>query len=685
MSMGIDGHSSEPRQHVAIVAAKADEQLALQLWHELQNQSVACSINNAHIFQREATALLVIVSASSAESLDFTQQVMAFRETRQAPVFVCARDTEVELPPSLLAARGHDGLLEPAHAPERIGVLEATEDSAARAASAVIERLGKPPAPDLKTRAQKWALPGSLAASLLVVTSLGLGSHFSSEAALEATREEMRAELTENATYAQAGRALIATLSTEFPDSASGQELLALSDGIEAALASDDFTSFDDSTLLQQARIFTAIAETRDFHQEPAKARLAYDFAHQLTGVVLARAESDPERIIGHSLSAFYVAQQAYRNGDIDTAEEHFATYAALSEQLFEIDPENPEYIAELGYSRLNTGTVLLARGSTTEAMNEFEAALEIFHDRDQVAEYVPLNELANAYGWRAKGYHIQGDFDGAFNERQREIDTYRELLSQAGFSPNIVSFIANAQIEQSASLMATGRLEEAEPILTQALTATNNLVEEHPDNIAYARHQLNGLRQRARLNLWGGRPYSTASIMSWAANNIEGVDEADQQDDREIDRALTHLITAEIRLFSGDADRAYTAANDATRVGEDALRDGEERARPLVATAYFYEAEARRLRGDVSGVRLSLRRAREHLDQIEVVEVNPYLTDLRSRVAYRLGEISEARALRVELDAIGYARPDYVAFWNEVDSAQSVNVEENLEENSRG
>lgn len=683
--MGIEEKATETRHHVAVVAAEADEPLALRVWHELHNQSITCSINNAHIFKFEATALLVIVSGSSSESLEFTRQVMAFRASRLTPVFVCTSDADVDLPPSLLAMRGPDGLLEPTHAPEKIGILEDNPASAARAANAVIERLGKPALPGFKTRARQWALPGGLAASLLVVSTLGLGSHIASQATFEAAREEMRAELTVANSYADTGRALIAALSSDFPESPSGQGLLALADGVEAALVTGDFSSFDDGALLDQAAIFHAIGEARDLHREPEKAQLAFDLAHQLTGVVLARGESDPDRMMGHSLSAFYLASQAYRRGDIDTAETMFETYADLSDQLYQLDPDNPEYVSEVGYAHLNTGSVLLARGNTEQALEKFDAALEIFQMRDLVADFVPSDEVANAHGWRAKTLYVLGDFQSAVAERQREIDTFQTAMSDAHASPTRRANIANAQIEQSVGLMAMGQLDAAALVLDEALSTTTALTSEHPDNIRYARHELNGTRQRARLNLWRGRPNSTSTLLRWAANYIERIDEAGQQDERKIDRALTHLIAAEINLFGGNAEGAYFAATDAIRIGEEALEDGKERARILVATAYFYDGEARLLRGDTSGVGYSLRRAREHLGIVAASGASPFVMDLQSRIAVRLGETSEARDLRAQLEAIGYARPDYLAFWNEIDAAQSVSTVEPSQGDTRG
>ena len=629
-----------------------------------------CSINDAHVFKGEADVLVTVLSADSAESLDFTEQVSAFRSAGGQVIFAAKRDETAALPPSLTAARGETGLLEPAPAPIEVGRLCDDDASARRVARAVMRAIGTPMRYRINQRR------GALAAALaLTLTSGAFGwAYWSSQA-----------ELTELKAEAELGEALLAGVASKFPSTPSADAVLALADQLESALSDRAVARATDASLVDQARLFHAIGEARDLHGEPAAAQAAFIRAHELTGEILARNPDNPDKIFAHSQSAFWAGNSAFRRGDLDTAETYWGTYDRLSQTLVEQEPDNPLYQAEAGYAANNRGILELGRGSPVKALSLFEEAISLFQAGPEAGGHVPAYEMANTQGWRGKALEQLGRFEDAAAVRAAEAAIYLAELQQDSDQPRLTARYVNALINQGYSLAALGRIDEADDRLETALEFADQLVRDHPTNIRYARNYLNALNFRARSAIWRDEPIRAQLLLNEARSFIDRTDRAGQQDDRHVERASAHLIGAELALRAGAVERARLEASDAILACEQALRANFKRANGMLATAYFVDAEARRLSGDETSASRSLRQALDRIDAMESRAENPTIRALKSQVLWRLGEVERALTLRAELDTLGYKRPDYLEFWDSADRSRSVDANQSAMGDERG
>ena len=677
---------SGPR--VVIAAAASDETAALRLWRALSQRGLACSINDAHIFCGEADALVTIVSAQSTDSLDFTRQITAFRDAGGETIMTARRSADSALPPSLTAIRGPDGLLTPAPDPVDLGVFGDDEASLVRTARAVRGALGLGAAQAVTDQVRRHG--GAGAAVLAIIAGLGSAglTHWLGQADIVQAQREVavaQARVEDARTQAQLTDQLIAELAGSFPVNPSGEAVLRLADGLESVLLDDRLDQRSDANLVQQARLFHAIGQVRDVHRNPDDAQAAFERAHEVTGAVLDRQGEDPQRLLAHAHSAFYAGDSAYRRGELETAAQYYAVYESIAAQLIDRDPQNSLFRAEMGHAATNTGIVALERGEIDESIALFSDALRNFEGPAIADGHVGVTDLANAYGWRAKALQKAGRFQAAADQRGLEAELYAQQRRAGVFDSRLVGRHANALYRQGTVLAFMGRTEEADAVIEDGLELIDALVAQHPDNIRYARIYLQATRERARLAYWRGELNRAKLLLDNVRAFMERSDRAGQDDDRHIDRGLNHLLAAEIALAANAADTARFEAADAIFAGEHALRAGFVSARSLLASAYYLDAEARRLAGDDVSASRSLREAITHVEALEDEAMTANHLALLSQAKWRLGEVESAMRIRSELDSMGYRRPDYLRFWADVDTAASADATATTHGDNRG
>lgn len=649
--------------HIVIVAAHEDEQFALKLWDAIGKCGVAVSINDVDIFRGEATHLVAILSDEAAQSRELADQVSVFREQSGGQVFTVRRSEEVVLPEVLKSERGTSGFLVPVATPKEFGPVVGERAQLRAAAQEIAKSIGVTPPSFLKRHLT--ATVGSALAACLIIAVGFAGVSLN------------RAELAE-AQYAQAvqlGDQLLSALAAEFPTSASGDQLIALSNGVDQALSSLDFAAADTNALSQYASIYHAIGEVRDLHGEPRGAQLAFERAHEISGAILVAAPDDPQAMFAHSQSAFWAGNSAYRAGNLDTAQLHFATYANLAERLVEIDPSNSLYAAELGHAANNSGVIALERGEAREAATYFETAITIFEGSPLADGHISTSDIANSRGWRADALSALGQLSAAAQERLLEASTYERALSGSPGDSELEWALANSRFRAAQIMAQQGRDDEADAILEPALEASAQLVAEHPQNIRFARLYVTALWQRARLAFWRGDTIRAQLLLGEVSRYMARVDEAGQNDARHLDRGYVSLLSAEIALHAGALEDARADATEAILAGEQAILAGYESARSLLAVAYFTQGEALSMSGDTQSAMRSYRAVQTNIAALPTATTDLETQDLLARARWRLDDAEEALAIREELIELRYARSDFIAFWAAEGAALNANT----------
>ncbi|HEY6894484.1 MAG TPA: toll/interleukin-1 receptor domain-containing protein, partial [Rhodanobacteraceae bacterium] len=200
--------------------------------------------------------------------------------------------------------------------------------------------------------------------------------------------------------------------------------------------AAQDAAALDAGSLGRRARALHLIGEVDDLRGNLDHALEVFEQASHSTGELLSRAPNDGQRVFDHAQSVYWVGYVAFQRGQNETAEKSFNDYKTLAERLVALDPDKPEWRAEVGYAASNLGTLLLKEGRSAEAATAFERSLAI---SSALAKSTPDDvglqlEQAQSHAWLADAREKVGSFDAARAERTAELAIYTSVL---GGDPN--------------------------------------------------------------------------------------------------------------------------------------------------------------------------------------------------------------------------------------------------------
>jgi hypothetical protein len=378
------------------------------------------------------------------------------------------------------------------------------------------------------------------------------------------------------------------------------------------------------------------------------------DSAHQA-------AQTDTRRQLANALletaaNVWETGQRAFRNGDLDQAEPAFIRYAALTEQIYALDPAVPLHQAEWGYGALNLGVIHLHRGRADQAVEQFNAALTRLRAVDPASGAVSPGDIANVLAFRSDAALALGALDAALRDRLAE----QEIYAQHPASParQARSDLMAAQIET-----AMGDAAAAERRSAQALAVLNAVITARREQGAPVarnlyRMQLALMRQRAYAALADGRLYA-AQLLARDARNTQAAITEPGAILQPIEAATFALLHARIALSLGAYDDAESNARDALGVLDEIRSDQLQ--------GPGARAMAREILGEVYAARdshdLAQRAFQADLNAIDE-DHSVYALPVRARLLARAGQSDQAQSIREGLALIGYADGLDAALW---------------------
>lgn len=253
--------------------------------------------------------------------------------------------------------------------------------------------------------------------------------------------------------------------------------------------AAQDAGALDADSLGRRARALHLIGEVDDLRGNLDHALDVFEQASHSTGELLSRAPNDGQRVFDHAQSVYWVGAVAFERGQNDIAEKSFNEYKVLAERLVAIDPNKPEWRAEVGYAYSNLGTLLVKEGRSAEAATAFERSLAIFSELAKAAanDVGAQLEEAQSRAWLADAREKIGSFDAARAQRTAELAIYTAVLAA---DANNNDARRGEQVARSALARlsaAKGNLPEALEQLRIATTLADSLVKTEPDNTLWA------------------------------------------------------------------------------------------------------------------------------------------------------------------------------------------------------
>lgn len=314
------------------------------------------------------------------------------------------------------------------------------------------------------------------AGSILVMLGLGAMAYLAIQSRNEAERQRNQAE------------GLVEFMLTDLREELRGVGRLdVMTDVNRRAMAyyraQGDLERLSPESLERRARILLAMGEDDNKRQNRELARQRFAEAHRTTQEQLRRDPTNPDRMFAHGQSEYWLGYFAYEDEDFETAEDHWRVYAALSDRLAELAPDNAEYMTEAGYAQGNLCTIFLAQDKP--ALPACEAALarmEAVAARNP-ADAKAQENVANRHAWLADAWEAAGNPEKRVAHRLRQAAIVESLTRAEPENIDYREFWMLTLIGLSETLLETGDRKEAQRRVAQALGIANDLLAHDPAN----------------------------------------------------------------------------------------------------------------------------------------------------------------------------------------------------------
>lgn len=259
-----------------------------------------------------------------------------------------------------------------------------------------------------------------------------------------------------------------------------------------------------DNALSQQARALTQIGQVRLDQGNHAAALAAFHAAHARADELSRRAPEDGGRLFDLAQAEYWLGLVAWRQRDLDAAEQWFRGYRDRSEALAALDPARFDWQREVAYGYHNLAVLADGRGRHAEAAEAFKREMALYrawlpaHPQDTLLRY----EAANVASWLGSVHERLGDLDAA---EAYFIEADQGHAANQAQEPDVMAWTDN-RIDTSvllARLQARrGKLAEAREGLRRTLAYAARLTGHDPGNAAWRRSHGNVLSVLAATEL---------------------------------------------------------------------------------------------------------------------------------------------------------------------------------------
>jgi tetratricopeptide (TPR) repeat protein len=160
--------------------------------------------------------------------------------------------------------------------------------------------------------------------------------------------------------------------------------------------------------------------------------------ASRTTIALLTDQPNNRSRLYLNAQSEYWIGRAHELRSEWESAADRYAAYSNAARTLIRLEPSNPVFLAEMGYSLVNLGQIQMdglkdsqaAMGSFAEGAEWLEKA-RATRPRDKHL----LLELANAYGWIADSHYDRKAWSTSVDWRLRQYSLLRLLAESSSSS----------------------------------------------------------------------------------------------------------------------------------------------------------------------------------------------------------------------------------------------------------
>jgi tetratricopeptide (TPR) repeat protein len=356
----------------------------------------------------------------------------------------------------------------------------------------------------------------------------------------------------------------------------------------------------------------------------------------------------------------FWVGYVAWERGQLEKADAAMHNYLRHSLALRHRQPDNADYNLELSYAYSNLGSLSRARGDAKTALAYFGLCREITEQELAKAPGDPDLTMALAETWSWIGSTTFDDGDLAGGERGfAEVTRLLDPLHARGDNVRATDLLGRNLIFQANAQLEMGRVEDAATLVARGEAIYADLTARDPQNAAWSRSAY-----RAGLTRLGLQPPAR-----WTPEQVQALDglvaglealAAQDPTNAKVVLDLSHALRlgALGALARGDTAGALAAAGAAHGRMAALVADTDYSAQRQAELARAAEVlgTARAAAGEHAAARALWAEAAGELDRQpqQTFEFNP----VRRLLAINLGQSRELAALQEVLDQAGYRDP---------------------------
>lgn len=283
---------------------------------------------------------------------------------------------------------------------------------------------------------------------------------------------------------------MVGDLKTKLDDAGRLDILEGMGGRVSEYLQSLDPNEVTDESLNQQAQVWRQLGEVSMKQGELSEALQAFSTSRDVLAELYRRNPDDPEYIFELGNAEFWVGYVYFEQGSFDLAEDAFNKYLDFADRLVEIEPGNPDWLLEKSYAHNNLAALMVQRGGVEieRALPEMQAAVVLLR---QVMELDPDNlayrsEFGETLAWLADTQLLACNLGEALKARQESTDIAAGLLQKDPSNANKRSRYAYALRGLGAVHTRVGMVEQAIESYQAAKAQLGQLSVNDPTNLVY-------------------------------------------------------------------------------------------------------------------------------------------------------------------------------------------------------
>lgn len=424
----------------------------------------------------------------------------------------------------------------------------------------------------------------------------------------------------------------------------------------------------NEETLLSRAEALSQLGQVQLTRGRLGDAMASFTEALITVEELSARDPADLTRLFELGQVHFWIGYVHWENNDLVAADKSMQTYYLISENLFKAEPENDDYILELGFAFNNLAILSERRGDIQVALDYNQRMIDLsreVHERDRENETY-LHALADAYSWRGTMLKQNGQLAASVEQ----FGQYLQLASEASTSnPANTQWFEHRMLAHrfvGEGLLELGSVDEVRGNFEAGVSLAKRLIEIEPSNKLWQIEHAMLSQRLAQTDIRAGMRDQGLQLLESIRQEIQQW-LADSADWLRLDAEL-QLITGQALLELGEQDKASSMSGDVVGVARRLFEQDQTGLwnRTLLINSLIFEARSATVDWESSAEHSNWQEVFTLIDETQKNRFYSQGLNAYVRASLYMGNSSNIGDKIEILSDAGYQHPDFVAVLNE-------------------